>query len=582
MRQGTDHPRKAGSIGFDIQTVLGFSALGTVAAGIVSIHVGQAVAATLGQARPVDANPFTTVGQLIGGDRQWTPTATIAVIVLWLIVAVLVALVIIAWRRLRSPRLRTDAAAKHLASKQEIASFSRHEAEATARSWLPHPALAKSHPGLRFGCVPHTSTGLYSTWEDLYLVIFGPRMGKTTSQVIPAIVDAPGHVVTTSNKRDIVDDTVGVTAARGSVWVFDPQRIAVGVEQEPWFFDPLDMVRRAPETMDASALRLADIFKTAARGVDDGADAYFSEGGKELLSRFFLAAALDHRPIGDVFVWVNDDADRTPVSILNRHPEWSQQARALEAAYAITEKTRSGLFSQAAQMATPLGRRAALTWVTPAPGARRFDADEFVRTPGQDTMYILSKEGADNAAALTTALTAAIMTAAETYGEQSGGRLPIPLIAALDEAANVVRWPELPHLYSHYGSRGIILMTILQSYAQGAEIWGEAGMELMWSATAILLYGGGVRDDKMLQKLEALVGEAEVFETSTSRTGESPRSVSRQRRERKILTVADLASLEQGRALVLASKRRPMIAQMEPWWTRRWPARITQALGACR
>ena len=362
--------------------------------------------------------------------------------------------------------------------------------------------------------------------------------------------------------------------------MFDPQRIAAGFEQEPWFFDPLDMVRRQPETMDSAALRLADIFKTAARGADDGGDAFFSEGGKELLSRFFLAAALDHRPIGDVYLWANDDSDRTPVRILNSYPEWKQQAAALESTYQITEKTRSGLFSQAAQMATALGRREALKWVTPKAGARRFDAEAFVRGPGQDTMYLLSKEGADNAAALTTALTAAIMTAAEAYGEQCGGRLPVPLIAALDEAANVVRWPELPSLYSHYGSRGIILMTILQSYAQGAEVWGENGMELMWSAAALVLYGGGVRDEKMLQKLEALVGDVEVFETSTSRTGESARTVSRNRKERKILTVAELAAMEQGRALVLASKRRPMIAELEPWWKRPWPTDTKALLGA--
>ena len=32
-----------------------------------------------------------------------------------------------------------------------------------------------------------------------------------------------------------------------------------------------------------------------------------------------------------------------------------------------------------------------------------------------------------------------------------------------------------PNLYSHYGSRGIVLMTILQSWSQGVEVWGEPG-----------------------------------------------------------------------------------------------------------
>ena len=45
----------------------------------------------------------------------------------------------------------------------------------------------------------------------------------------------------------------------------------------------------------------------------------------------------------------------------------------------------------------------------------------------------------------------------------------------LDEAANVCRWRDLPNLYSHYGSRGIILMTILQSWSQGVEVWVSPG-----------------------------------------------------------------------------------------------------------
>lgn len=579
-KQGRDNPRAAGSVGLDIQNIMRLIVIGAVIATVASIQIGQMATAYFDNGLPVATNPFTTVGELISGKRSWSITATIAVMSFWLVLAILVAMVVVVVKQVRTPVTRTDTASKYLASKKEIASFSRGEAQQVARKWLPTPATAEKYPGLMFGRVPGQKTGLWSSWEDLYLVIFGPRMGKTTSQVIPAIVDAPGHVVTTSNKRDIVDDTVRVTSSRGQVWVFDPQCIAAGFIQDPWFFDPLDMVRRQPEIMDSAALRLADIFKTAERGTNDGGDAFFSEGGKELLSRFFLAAALDHRSIGDVYLWTNDDSDRTPVRILNSYPEWKQQAIALEATYQITEKTRSGLFSQAAQMATSLGRREALKWVTPTPGARRFNAEEFIRSAGQDTMYLLSKEGADNAAALTTALTAAIMIAAEAYGEQCGGRLPVPLIAALDEAANVVRWSDLPSLYSHYGSRGIILMTILQSYAQGVEVWGENGMELMWSAAAIVLYGGGVRDEKMLQKLEALVGEVEIFETSTSRTGESARTVSHNRRERKILTVAELSAMEQGRALVLASKRRPMIAQMEPWWKRPWPEQTKALLGA--
>lgn len=83
---------------------------------------------------------------------------------------------------------------------------------------------------------------------------------------------------------------------------------------------------------------------------------------------------------------------------------------------------------------------------------------------GKNTLYSLSKEGAGTAGPLVTALTVATVEAAESYAVVSpGGRLAVPLVSVLDEAANVCRWKSPPDQYSHYGSRGIVLMTILQS-----------------------------------------------------------------------------------------------------------------------
>ena len=87
------------------------------------------------------------------------------------------------------------------------------------------------------------------------------------------------------------------------------------------------------------------------------------------------------------------------------------------------------------------------------------------------------------------------MEAAEKYAtSQPGGRLATPLLGILDEAANVCRWKALPDQYSHYGSRGIILMTILQSWSQGVEVWSLEGMRKLWSASNVKIYGGGTSE----------------------------------------------------------------------------------------
>lgn len=574
---GRDNARDAGTAGPDPKTILGLTLLGILIVIIAVINFGLWVSVSItGKPGSATKNPIRNTFEVFTGNLQWTLTATLAVIGLGLVITLL----FIYGLRIFYPKkttARIDHASKHLAAKRDVDSMSKDAATAKAKKWMPEKE-AIAHPGLRLGKLPGTKTGLYSTWEDLYLVIFGPRMGKTTSQVIPAIVDAPGVVLTTSNKRDIIDDTIKITAARGEVFVFDPQGIAHGFEQEPWYFDPLDMVRQDPEKMDANAMALADIFKTAEMGAaSEGDDAFFSMGGRDIFAHLLLAAAISDRPISDVFLWVSDDNDRTPIEILSENGEWPLVTDALEARYNTVDVTRSGLFAQAQQMAASLGRQAASKWVNPRPNARRFNPDEFVRSKA-NTLYVLSKEGADNAAALTTALTAAVMNAAERYGEENGGRLPIPLVAPLDEAANVVRWPELPKLYSHYGSRSIILMTILQSYAQGVGVWGEEGMEALWSAAAILLYGGGVRDEKMLSKMEALIGEYEEWVNSVS-VSPGQRSVSSSKQEKKILSVSELAALDNNRAVVFAAKRRPLIAEMEPFWTRDyWSAEIRDSL----
>ena len=127
---------------------------------------------------------------------------------------------------------------------------------------------------------------------------------------------------------------------------------------------------------------------------------------------------------------------------------------------------------------------------------------------GTGTLYSLSKEGKGSAGALVAGLTVAVTDAAEELAKRSpGGRLPVPLVVVLDEAANVCRWPELPNLYSHYGSRGICLMTILQSWSQGVDVWGRDGMRKLWSAATIKLYGGGVSEVEFLEDLSQLIGD---------------------------------------------------------------------------
>jgi type IV secretory pathway TraG/TraD family ATPase VirD4 len=187
-------------------------------------------------------------------------------------------------------------------------------------------------------------------------------------------------------------------------------------------------------------------------------------------------------------------------------------------------RTRDGIYETARTAAQCLRDDAILAWVT-RPALRgeqdlgEFDVATFAST--RQTLYLLSKEGAGAAAPLVAALTDRVMRAATRAAERAGGRLDPPLVVVLDEAANVCRIGDLPELYSHFGSRGIIPITILQSYRQGEVVWGRDGMDALWSAATIKLVGAGIDDARFAEDLSRLIGEHDV-PVAPSTTVEAP------------------------------------------------------------
>ncbi|MCS0635011.1 TraM recognition domain-containing protein [Streptomyces sp. LP05-1] len=532
---------------------------------VVALLCGAWLAARLGA--PFDGqpeppgNPLSFAVALAKGDYTWPGGAADAVAAGEATLLVVAALAVYRVRRRLRDRPDVDRAAGHLARGEELGKLTMKGAAATAERL----GVRGSVPGVFIGRSVHGRQPLFGSFEDMHIDIWGPRTGKTTRRAIPAVLDAPGAVLVTSNKRDIVDATRGPRQARGQVWVFDPQQVAS--EAPAWWWNPLSYV-----TDVARARKLADHFASGSRDADAATDAFFDPAGQDLLAHLLLAAACAEAPVTQVYGWLSNPKDDTPERVL-RSAGHSMPADALNGVLTAPDKQRSGIYGVAQQMASCLINPEVNRWVTPvSPDDRRleFDPAAFVRTGS--TLYSLSREGSDSAGPLVTALTVAVVEAAEEYATtQRGGRLPLPLVGVLDEAANVCRWRALPDLYSHYGSRGIVLMTILQSWAQGVEVWGERGMEKLWSAANIRVYGGGVSDTRFLGDLSELAGEFELREYSTTRESESGgwsgnRTVNESVRRERVLQVSDLGSLPPGRALVLASGTKPVLVETIPWW----------------
>src|ERR1700677_4949225 len=254
-------------------------------------------------------------------------------------------------------------------------------------------------------------------------------------------------------------------------------------------------------------------------------------------------------------------------------------ATAVEGVLGQPDKMRGSTYGTAQRMARALVNPQLLAWVTPRAGLPSFDPAGFPASA--DTLYALSREGEGSGGPFVAALTAHVCEAAERVAASSvTGRLAVPLTVELDEAANIVRWPELPKLYSHYGSQGILLHTYLQSWTQGAEAWGEYGIRAMWSAATIRVLGAGVADERFLSEFSSLIGDREewVFQSVyTSSRGDRQRTHAL--RKERALAVSDLASLPKDRAVVFASGSRPVVIATVPWMDGPHAAGIRDALG---
>ncbi|MEU2088780.1 type IV secretory system conjugative DNA transfer family protein [Nocardia beijingensis] len=552
-------------------TYAGFAIFGTL---WLALHLGNMLE---GSPQKVPFNPIAILADLARGRLRWPAAATaIILLVILSVVAYLVIRKELEKRRSKG-RLPVDDKADVMGNGGAISMLT----EAGVREKAQQLGVKLGYndaPGVPIGVGVADGVMLYGSYEDLHLDIWGPRQGKSTARVIPAILSAIGPVLATSNKRDVVDATRDVREGKGSpTFVFDPQGVAG--EETTWFWDPLSWVDAKREGCEMRAARLAGHFADGDDGSDSNNDAFFDPEAEDLLAGLFLAAAVGDRngsrPIVQVWEWVTNPQDTEPIELL-RAARHHYTASGLSSQYNADPRTRSGIFGTAKKMIRCLKLSNVHPWITRGGDRREFDELEFLENNG--TLYSLSLEGRGSAAPLVSALTEAVVDVAMRKASQSaGGRLAIPMLAVLDEAANVVRWKDLPKQYSHFGSRGIVVMTVLQSWAQGVRCWGESGMNALWSAANIKVLGSGVDDTKFLQERSDVLGEYDAISQSVSES-KGGKSYSRSLSSSKTFSVNALATLPRGRAILFPSGAPPVLIRTVPWWEGEYAADVKQSI----
>ena len=345
---------------------------------------------------------------------------------------------------------------------------------------------------------------------------------------------------------------------------------------QTWWWNPLAEIR---DVSDAHHL-VAHFSHTVGAG-HERADPYFTKGAERLLAQLCLAAAVSGHHLRDVQHWLATRSD-TPVQLL-RDADHHRVATALLGTLEAPPDQRGGLYETALTAIACLESEAVLRYVTPPAtwqtGPRvgridQFDPWQFLtgyyldghgRPAPHDSLYLLTREGAGSAAPVVAALVDHLLRTTAAAATACGGRVDPPVRAVLDEAANICPIRNLPDLYSYFGSMSIQVLSFLQSYQQGAHIWGRAGMDKLWSAATVKLIGAGVHDPAFCEDLSRLIGDHDIT-TWTHQHGRHGHT-STATRPQRILSAADIARLTKTQAVLLSAGRKAGLIRLLPWYT---------------
>ncbi|MGW5440557.1 type IV secretory system conjugative DNA transfer family protein [Nocardia asteroides] len=575
--------RTTGGLGEETSMLLVLLAIITVLAALwAALKIGSTI---VGQ--PMSWNPFIGLLSVIADDRYWPwPSSLIAVA---LIVAGAAGT---GWAY---PRLVTDreidAAARTMQkpSKIRMARVTDNLRE-NQRLLKDAPESARLNPGPLLGRTVIGDIALHVPAEMSVTATAGQRTGKTVAWAVPAVLTAWGPCLATSNKPDLYRATMLGREQAGRVWLSDLQAVT-GRRECGFCVNLLDQV-----TTLAAGRKLAGFFVSgesgsASQAANAKTDSYFDGGARELFALHLFAAACVGGDLHHVAEWLGRDQDPTPALILRHYGQLRPAARILEA-QALYARQRDGLYDMARRFLNVLSDEGYALLVTPprrrtirayeSPKAKRtfgvvvevvedatashdlpeFKPSEFVVS--NDTLYALSQAGPDGATPLTAALVGQVLEAGLAAARaRVDGRLAVPLLCVLDEAANCARISELPSYYTYAAGAGIILMTILQVVEQGEDLWGVNGLKIM-RAQSIEVYGGSIAATDYLGHWTAMTGQHDVADRSRTYGGSgNQRTVSW--RAEDILDAAKLAALPKDRALVRIPGHGPVVVRKIPW-----------------
>lgn len=410
-----------------------------------------------------------------------------------------------------------------------------------------------------------------ATPQSATMVLGPPRSSKTSAVIIPAIISAPGPVISTATKPEVMRATMRARGEIGELWWFDPSgeqaEMPDGVRRLHW--SPV-----AAATSWDRALLTANAMTACTRpGAGTTNESHWSERAAALLAPMIYAAQLTERPIEEVLRWTLRK-DLGPALQALADSDATIAADVLIGIQRTDERERSSIFSATSGVLAAYNSDGARqTAATP-----NFDPDRF--TQSADTVYVTSPE---HRQALCAPLIVGMLEQTR-HAVYDRAALATPgiqrMLWVLDEFANIAPIPDVLALASQAGGQMLDLMVCLQDLAQIASRYGQHVADAFLSMFQTKLLHSGIGDVRTLDAVSKLIGEYDrrLVSSSVGRHETehwlSPHaeneSVSYQTQRQRLITPADIAQLPDGHALLLRGATHRLIRltrwyESEPW-----------------
>jgi len=523
---------------------------------IVGLVAAAWVAAFLGEFLTPTGMPWTDVPKLFARIRAgrfgWPPAAT------WiLIVMVIAGIVGSAWANLRFGKKRPEATGLPRYKDFEPR-MGRKAALQQARQALTLPEDASEEDIIVALCKLDGEV-LYVQHEDSMWVYAPQRSGKTLWLAVGIVVDAPGAVLATSTKIDLLQLTALLRQKRGKVETFDLQDVSGWPFAITW-----DPVAGCEDPDEALARGKAWAGAQPMGDVKNGD--WFSSKAAAILGRFLHAAALGGLTIEAVVRWSNDFSNTEPLEILRENGApvaFSERLQALTSSRA--GETVDSIQETLAGLLEPLASPKALRFLTPAQG-EGFDVENYLN--GSNTLYLITNGANSPVAPLVTMFADHIFRKAQKMSQtRAGGRLWPVFTMVLDEAPNVAAFPAMDEALSDSGGRGIRIIGFSQSFAQNEQRWGPAGAKAIRGTSSVRVLLPGLEELDELERMAKAAGTTirERTSTSTSNSGVS-RTVSTE--ERPVIRAHEIQQMTRGQGFMHYSNLRPAVVDLIPYWER--------------